>query len=194
MKNKCSMRSQISGNFEKMRIFKKIPRIFEFFEFFWEERQDNWGWRGTQRVLRAETWLTVHRTIAMRKQWLSPADSGPHKMINQCNIFSSYQGFVRWHVEKCLGFVVKRILKINMDVVRGRWANEKPWFYRSSKFYRGSFFQDFLEIFKRSRKKFSFGGFEWDEWKLNLWRHSTSPPCGNLVDGLPHDCQYGNNS
>ena len=19
-------------------------------------------------------------------------------------------------------------------------------------------------------------------------RHSTSPPCGNLVDGLPHDC------
>ena len=21
-------------------------------------------------------------------------------------------------------------------------------------------------------------------------RHSTSPPCGNLVDGLPHDCQY----
>ena len=23
-----------------------------------------------------------------------------------------------------------------------------------------------------------------------LWmkRHSTSPPCGNLVDGLPHDC------
>ena len=25
-------------------------------------------------------------------------------------------------------------------------------------------------------------------------RHSTSPPCGNLVGGLPHDCQYGNNS
>ena len=21
-----------------------------------------------------------------------------------------------------------------------------------------------------------------------MWRHSTSPPCGNLVDGLPHDC------
>ena len=20
--------------------------------------------------------------------------------------------------------------------------------------------------------------------------HSTSPPCGNLVDGLPHDCQF----
>ena len=21
-----------------------------------------------------------------------------------------------------------------------------------------------------------------------MMRHSTSPPCGNLVDGLPHDC------
>ena len=21
-----------------------------------------------------------------------------------------------------------------------------------------------------------------------MTRHSTSPPCGNLVDGLPHDC------
>ena len=23
---------------------------------------------------------------------------------------------------------------------------------------------------------------------MEMERHSTSPPCGNLVDGLPHDC------
>ena len=23
---------------------------------------------------------------------------------------------------------------------------------------------------------------------FGIERHSTSPPCGNLVDGLPHDC------
>ena len=34
MENIGSMRSQISRNFEKMKIFKKISRIFEFFEFF----------------------------------------------------------------------------------------------------------------------------------------------------------------
>ena len=34
MKNIGSMRFQISRNFKKMRIFKKISRILEFFEFF----------------------------------------------------------------------------------------------------------------------------------------------------------------
>ena len=43
MKNIGSMRFQISRHFEKMRIFKKISRIFNFFEFFKKERQDNWG-------------------------------------------------------------------------------------------------------------------------------------------------------
>ena len=43
MKNIGSMRFQISRNFEKMRIFKEISRIFEFFEFSKKERQDNWG-------------------------------------------------------------------------------------------------------------------------------------------------------
>ena len=36
-------------------------------------------------------------------------------------------------------------------------------------------------------KNFDF--FE-DIWKnyQGMTKHSTSPPCGNLVDGLPHDC------
>ena len=29
----------------------------------------------------------------------------------------------------------------------------------------------------------------WDEYWME--RHSASAPCGNLVDGLPHACQYG---
>ena len=38
MKNIGSMRSQISRNFEKMRIFKKISIIFEFFEILEKRR------------------------------------------------------------------------------------------------------------------------------------------------------------
>ena len=58
--------------------------------FFWEISKNEYFqeilkmiflWRGTLRVLRAETWLTVYRTIAIRKQWLSPPDLGPHKMV-----------------------------------------------------------------------------------------------------------------
>ena len=147
------MASQNFRNFEKMRIFKKISKIFEILEFSRKEDKSGVGWRGTLRVLRAETWLTVYRTIAIiRKQWLSRTDLGPHKMINQCKILSSYQCFSGWHGEKCRGFVVKRILKINMDVVRDQWANEKAWFYRSSKFFRGSFFRDFFWNFQEIKR------------------------------------------
>ena len=65
MKNIGSMRFQISRNFEKMRNFKKISRIFDFFEFFKKKDKTIGKWRGTLRVLRAETWLTVYRTIAI---------------------------------------------------------------------------------------------------------------------------------
>ena len=45
-------------------------------------------------------------------------------------------------------------------------------------------FRNFQEI----KRQMKFRGFEKNEWRLHLWRHSTSPPCRNLVDGLPHDC------
>ena len=35
----------------------------------------------------------------------------------------------------------------------------------------------FLKFYKKEYIKESF-----------LKKHSTSPPCGNLADGLPHDC------
>ena len=95
-----------NDNFEKNS--KKMNK-----SWFWKrDGQNIMGWRGTLRVLRAETWLTVYRTIAIRKQWLSRADLGPHKMINQCNIFWSYQGFARWWIWTCQGFFVQNILKI----------------------------------------------------------------------------------
>ena len=49
----------------------------------------------------------------------------------------------------------------------------------------------FFYFFKNSRElreSVEFVKCEYDEWKVNLSRHSSSPPCGNLVDGLPHDC------
>ena len=36
---------------------------------------------------------------------------------------------------------------------------------------------EFLEFFKKERQD-----------NRGMERHSTSPPCGNLVDGLPPDC------
>ena len=74
-------------------------------------------------------------------------------MINYEKILSSYQCFARSPEEKCTGFVVKRIMKINIDVVRARWGNEKPMFYRSSKFSRESCFQENFEIFRNKKKK-----------------------------------------
>ena len=91
--------------------------------------------------------------VAIRKQWLSRADLGPHKMVNQCKILSSYQCFARSPGEKCTGFVVKRIMKINIDVVRAQWGNEKPMFYRSSNFSRESYFQEIFGILENEEKK-----------------------------------------
>ena len=78
------------------------------------------------------------------------------------------------------------MLKINIDVLICKKANagagsmrfqisrnfEKM---RISKRISGIF--EFFEIFRKERYD-----------KCGMEGHSTSPPCGNLVDGLPHDC------
>ena len=53
---------------KKTRIFEKNPKNIEIYNFIEEKDKKYMGWRGTLRVLRAETWLTVYRTIAIRKQ------------------------------------------------------------------------------------------------------------------------------
>ena len=46
---------------------------------------------------------------------------------------------------------------------------------------------DNLKIFG---KILIFPNFMIERFTMHVWGggHSTSPPCGNLVDGLPHDC------
>ena len=72
----------------------------------------------TLRVPRAGTRLTVHRSIAIRKQWLSRADLGSQKMVNHRGFLSSYQGFSRPLREKCTENLVQRMVQINMDVIK----------------------------------------------------------------------------
>ena len=126
-----------------------------------------WEWRGTLRVLRAETWLTVYCTIAW---WYTTIK------------WSSYQGFGGWHEEKCTENVVERMLEmeIKIELIKRENANAatRSIIYQNLKnlrkvkfFWKFHFLFDFPFIFE-----------------IFLKRHSTSPPCGNLVDGLPHDC------
>ena len=42
-----------------------------------------------------------HSRRVKRRLWLSRADLGPHKMVNQCKNLSCYQCFARRHDEKC---------------------------------------------------------------------------------------------
>ena len=68
-------------------------------------------WRNTLRVFCAETWLKVYRTIAIRKQWLSRADLGPHKKVSQWKNVSSHQGS---DGSSCKENSMDRLLKISM--------------------------------------------------------------------------------
>ena len=49
-------------------------------------------------------------------------------------------------------------------------------------------FQNFEKMrIPRKNRNFRFSRRECTE-DCEMKKHSTSPPCGNLVDGLPHDC------
>ena len=73
-----------------------------------------------------------------------------------------------------------------MDTTEAREDNKKHRFHEVpdvQKFRKNENFQEnienfqIFEFFKRERQE-----------NRGVRRHSTSPPCGNLVDGLPHDC------
>ena len=59
---------QAQGKFRKNKKIEKISKNKEISNFIEEKDKKFMGWRGTLRVLRAETWLTVYRTIAIRVQ------------------------------------------------------------------------------------------------------------------------------
>ena len=137
---------------EKIDNFWKKSRKHKIDWLPWKLKNENniMGWRGTLRVLRAETWLTVYRTIAIREQCLSRADLGPHKMMNQCRILSSYQGFARWHSRKPTENLVERILKINRDMIKCKKENARArlmGFQISGKFWKIENFKKNLDFF-----------------------------------------------
>ena len=142
-----------------MKFFDKISKNIEILNFIEEKDKNYMGWRGTLRVLRAETWLTVYRTIAIRKQWLSRADLGPHKMINQCKILSSQPCFALSSRRKVLGFLVQNILKIQINVFKCRRDNATAGsmiFQALGKFHKNDNFRENpekLAIFKFCRRE-----------------------------------------
>ena len=61
-----------------MRIFRKNIDFFRNFEVSKKDCKEGRGSRGTLRVLRAETWLTVYRTIAINTETVAkPGRLGP---------------------------------------------------------------------------------------------------------------------
>ena len=128
--------------------------------------------------------------VAIRKQWLSRADLGPHKMMNQRENLASYRCFARWHDKKCLGFVVERMLKININVIICKKANASAGSMRSqisrnfekmrifNKISR--FFSNFLNFSKKKDKTI-------EDWRGTLrvsvrklgWRFTARLPYGN---------------
>ena len=60
-----------------MRIFEKISKNIEISNFTEERDKKYMEWRGTLRVLRAGTWLTVYRTIVNTETVTKPGRLGP---------------------------------------------------------------------------------------------------------------------
>ena len=77
-------------------------------------------------------------------------------------------------------------MKINMDVIKCGKRNATTRLMRFQNFWELRKNENFRENFEK------YGNFEFHRIKreevYEMKRHSTSPPCGNLVDGLPHDC------
>ena len=65
--------------FQKVENSKKIwfLKIWNFKEIMGTQENEWDEWRGTLRVLRAETWLTVYRTIASTETVAKPGRLGP---------------------------------------------------------------------------------------------------------------------
>ena len=72
---------QIFEILRKMKNFKIFLKICIFILFFFIFSEPHFSMERHSTSPRAETWLTVYRTIAIRKQWLSQPDLGPHKMV-----------------------------------------------------------------------------------------------------------------
>ena len=72
-------RPMISLNFQKVLKTENLQKtkITWKLNFLKKNGKNIVGWRGTLRVLRAETWLTVYRTIANMETVAKPGRLGP---------------------------------------------------------------------------------------------------------------------
>ena len=107
-------------------------------------------------------------------------------MVKHWKILSSYRCFDGSPWEKCTENLVEHMLKINTNVVRCRNDNAIAAPLRSQIFENFEKMKNFQENIENFRN-FGISSEGRQEWR-GMTRHSTSPPCGNLVDGLPHDC------
>ena len=78
------------------------------------------------------------------------------------------------------------MLKISMNVIKYKKANTSDRLMGFQIFEK----LERMRIFEKIPKNIEISNFIEDEDKkiYGMEMHSTSPPCGNLVDGLPHDC------
>ena len=78
------------------------------------------------------------------------------------------------------------MLKININVFncKNENATTRPMISQNFKTFQK---MRISEKISKKYRNFEFYKRERSE-VYRMERHSTSPPCGNLVDGLPHDC------
>ena len=176
---KSSIWCKLFPKFEIWSKFRKFRKISKFWKFCR-------GMHSCSTSYPSGNQVDGSPLVAIRKQWLSRADLGPHKMMNQYKIFSSYQCFDGLPWEKCTENLVERMLKININVFNCKNENATTRPMISQNFRT---FQKMRISEKISKKKRNFEFYKRERSEVyRMERHSTSPPCGNLVDGLPHDC------
>ena len=109
-------------------------------------------------------------------------------MVQLLKILSSYQCFDELPGEKCTENLVERMLKININVFncKNENATTRPMISQNFRTFQK---MRISEKFSKKYRNFEFYKRERSA-VYRMERHSTSPPCGNLVDGLPHDCHW----
>ena len=148
------------SGFEKLAFLVEVSKFSEMSKI----SENSEGGAPALRVIRAGTRLTVHRSLPWLVEWkyssfsksntetlAKPGRLGPAQNNKPMRNLSSYQGFARWHDEKCTGFVVERISKINMDMIKARERNEKHRFYEVpdfQKFRKKGNFKENIENFR----------------------------------------------
>ena len=121
--------------------------------------------------------------VAVRKQWLSQPDLGPHKMMRHHPKMIELSRFWIITLRKCTGNSAERTIKMKVELIKHANANATTWsigFQIFENFRKIKKFVIFSESFTFILFFYHFQNF------VFLTRHSKRSSCGNWVDGLPH--------